>query len=104
MFRCNYCGKFFDEPDSYKECMGEFWGAPAYEEFSCCPYCKDTNFEKFREPEFYDVVGVHDNGTCIDLGRFTCLEDAVEIANLENNNYECGCEITDDLDNEIEWK
>lgn len=104
MFKCNCCGRTFDEPDSYTENVGEFWGAPAYEEFSCCPYCGDDCFEEFREPEFYDVVGVNMNGTCVDLGRFTCLEDAVETAHLEDDNYECGCEITDDLDNEVEWK
>ena len=49
MFRCNNCEHNFYEPDTYKECMGEFWGMPAYEEFACCPLCKSDDFEEVNE-------------------------------------------------------
>lgn len=42
---CYNCGKSFDEPRYYRECMGEFWGAPAYETFEVCPYCGDDCIE-----------------------------------------------------------
>lgn len=38
-FYCTSCGKVFDEPYEYEECVGEFWGAPAHQRFSECPYC-----------------------------------------------------------------
>lgn len=36
---CTSCGRVFDDPYDYEECVGEFWGAPAYQRFSECPYC-----------------------------------------------------------------
>lgn len=45
-YKCNECGNEFDEPDTYTECMGEFWGVPAYEEFGCCPRCKSDDYEE----------------------------------------------------------
>ena len=38
-YYCTDCGRVFDEPYSFTECVGEFWGAPAYQSFSECPYC-----------------------------------------------------------------
>ena len=38
-YYCTQCGRVFDEPEFYEECVGEFWGAPAYQSFSECPYC-----------------------------------------------------------------
>lgn len=49
MFQCNECESLFYEPDTYRECMGEFWGMPAYEEFGCCPVCKSDNYEEVEE-------------------------------------------------------
>ena len=28
-----------NELGSYSECVGEFWGSPAYQSFAVCPYC-----------------------------------------------------------------
>lgn len=38
-YRCCRCGKVFNEPGYYQDLVGEFWGQPAYEAISCCPYC-----------------------------------------------------------------
>ncbi len=38
-YYCTSCGEIFDEPETYSECIGEFWGAPAYQDFAECPYC-----------------------------------------------------------------
>ena len=38
-YYCTSCGEIFDEPETYSECVGEFWGAPAYQDFAECPYC-----------------------------------------------------------------
>ena len=39
MYRCLDCGKAFENPREYSECIGSFWGDPAYQTFEECPYC-----------------------------------------------------------------
>ena len=41
MLKCDDCGNTFEaeDLDYYTECVGEFWGSPAYETFYVCPYC-----------------------------------------------------------------
>jgi hypothetical protein len=51
MFECMDCGALFTEPDTYRECVGEFWGTPAYESFPCCPHCKSDDFEEVEDNE-----------------------------------------------------
>ena len=38
---CPDCERYFDSSEIHyrRECMGEFWGSPAYDEFPECPYC-----------------------------------------------------------------
>lgn len=50
-YKCYECGAEFDEPATYRECMGEFWGTPAYEEFDCCPVCKSDDIEEVTNSE-----------------------------------------------------
>lgn len=45
-YKCNDCGAEFDEPETYSEYMGEFWGFPAYEEFGRCPVCESDDYEE----------------------------------------------------------
>lgn len=51
IYRCNDCEATFTEPDTYKECIGEFWGMPAYQEFGCCPQCGSDDYEEVYEEE-----------------------------------------------------
>lgn len=46
MYKCNDCGAMFDEPATYRECVGEFWGTPAFEEFGSCPVCESEDYEE----------------------------------------------------------
>lgn len=46
-YKCCDCGRIFDEPKEYDERIGEFWGAPVYERFACCPYC-DGDFDDYE--------------------------------------------------------
>ena len=39
MFKCGDCEMLFDEPETVRESRGEFYGMPAYEDISICPYC-----------------------------------------------------------------
>jgi uncharacterized OB-fold protein len=56
-YRCNDCGNYFDEPATYTEKMGEFWGAPSYDTFSCCPCCKSEAIEEVDvDPEEVEVL------------------------------------------------
>lgn len=52
MWKCS-CGCIFtdDEAGTYQECVGEFWGAPAYETFMCCPSCGGDEFDEYYEEE-----------------------------------------------------
>ena len=50
-YKCNDCEAEFNEPDTYTEYMGEFWGVPAYEEFGCCPVCKSDDYEEVSDYE-----------------------------------------------------
>ena len=49
-FECAECGAIFDaeERATIKECVGEFWGAPAYEYWNACPYCKSTEIMEYE--------------------------------------------------------
>ena len=48
MFKCNSCGKIFDEPYNYsvEESRGEYWGIPCTETmyYSECPHCGEDDF------------------------------------------------------------
>ena len=54
MWKCEECGCIFeeDEMDSYQECVGEFWGFPAYETFYCCPNCNSEAIDEYDETEY----------------------------------------------------
>ncbi len=61
-YRCSDCGNIFaeDEIETVRESRGEFWGAPAYETVSVCPYCHSDEFDEFNENEEGDE---DDSGT-----------------------------------------
>ena len=52
-YKCEDCGEIFneDEAEVKKENQGEFWGAPAYQEFNVCPRCKSYCIERYTEEE-----------------------------------------------------
>lgn len=41
MYRCEECGHLFEEGEQehISECVGEYWGSPAYQEYDVCPCC-----------------------------------------------------------------
>lgn len=53
MYVCNDCGMFFEEDmlRINRESVGEFWGAPAYQEYGVCPYCKSTSYSEAEQCE-----------------------------------------------------
>ena len=48
MYKCCECGAVFEEPATWKEYRGEYWGDPAYEEMSGCPECEGGYEEAFE--------------------------------------------------------
>lgn len=52
-YRCLDCGAEFDEPESYKSYVGEYWGEPVYEYLSVCPYCHG----------YFEPIVYNDDGT-----------------------------------------
>ena len=54
---CLDCGEIFDEPHTYSENVGEFWGTPAYEDFTECPSCGGGFIEMTSEMEdVYEIA------------------------------------------------
>ena len=55
-YKCADCGEIFDEEDSgiRKENVGEFWGAPAYQEYNVCPNCNSYYIGRYNEDEDND--------------------------------------------------
>ena len=45
MFICFDCGAVFDEPATYRDSRGEFWGAPVWETCGMCPVCGSTEYD-----------------------------------------------------------
>ena len=41
MYKCIECGTVFEEPKTWKEGRGEFWGMPCTETMSGCPKCRE---------------------------------------------------------------
>lgn len=61
LYECENCGAVMteDELATYQECVGEFWGSPAYETFDCCPHCGGEVYEyegdeEDEECKYYD--------------------------------------------------
>lgn len=54
MWKCYDCGAIFEEPATYQENVGDYWGAPAYESFDCCPNCKSDDIEDLDEEKEYE--------------------------------------------------
>lgn len=50
-YTCSYCGKKFFIPDSVQECVGEYWGTPAFEWQSVSPCCHDYFYEEGEDEE-----------------------------------------------------
>lgn len=51
--KCYDCGAIFDEEDAdeRRECVGEFWGSPAYDSYLVCPCCGSDDLEDYEEDE-----------------------------------------------------
>ena len=47
-YRCCDCGAVFDDPATWEESRGEFWGFPCTETMSGCPECEGDYEEAFR--------------------------------------------------------
>ena len=56
MIHCCDCNSYFEEEDLklVREKMGEFWGAPAYQEFMNCPECSSDYIEEYDGEENED--------------------------------------------------
>lgn len=69
MYRCTHCKHLFEEPEvrSYTECVGEFWGTPAYDTFTDehCPDCGSDDFEEVHSTcwncKYIDKCGNYEN-------------------------------------------
>ena len=53
MYKCNCCQEVFETPRTYSECVGEFWGTPAFQEFGCCPCCGEDEYSEVIAEDIY---------------------------------------------------
>ena len=59
MYKCCDCGIAFIEPRTYEE-KHEFWGAPCYETFTCCPSCGSDEIEECNGDEDEEDLEIYD--------------------------------------------
>ena len=52
---CLECGAImdWDDVETYQECVGEYWGTPAYETYGKCPHCGAC--DEITDSEYYIV-------------------------------------------------
>lgn len=79
MYICLECGAVFEEPETWEEGRGEFWGFPCSETVSGCPECGGDYEEALQCAEcgewfFTDEL---DDGLCED-----CQEEEIEDDNI----------------------
>ena len=48
MFKCTECEAIFEEPATWEESRGEFWGFPCTETMVGCPECRGGCEEAFE--------------------------------------------------------
>ena len=50
MLWCCECETAFEEEDAHvvHDCVGEFWGEPAYQDFLECPFCGSDEIEDYE--------------------------------------------------------
>lgn len=73
-YKCKECGHIFEENEAkcYRENQGECHGAIAYETFTVCPCCGDTDFEEIKPCK--KCGGEHLEEELFDGVCFECLE------------------------------
>lgn len=58
-YYCEDCHRVMDELDMDRECIGEYWGVPAYIDYGICPLCGSTEvgdcIEDCEECEYAEV-------------------------------------------------
>ena len=52
-YKCQECGETFtlEESAAVSDCVGEFWGSPAYNEFVACPRCRCTDLDHIDDED-----------------------------------------------------
>ncbi len=77
---CLECYHIFDEPKSWKEDRGEYFGSPCYEKFSGCPDCGGAYIETHR----CDCCGEYINtDTYVEIGDERYCENCFMIKSLD---------------------
>ena len=98
MIICGECGKRFGEEEikTVSECVGEYWGVPAYQDYGTCPFCGSDCIE---EEKYRLMVDGTTEDTFDDKDK--ALEALKEL--LKEPEYK-GCEIIllDQWDDEVE--
>lgn len=94
MCKCCNCGAIFPVEDvaRIEECVGEFWGAPAFEHWDACPVCKDTDIEDYEPMEYwvsyYLQDGTQTGGTLTVTNKENAYDQLEEqLKKIHGDNY-----------------
>lgn len=51
IYKCENCGRVFtdEQAETRSEYVGEFWGAPAYQEIRVCPDCRSEEIDAYTD-------------------------------------------------------
>lgn len=61
MYRCESCGRKFNEPGSYKDYRDEYWGVPCWQDIPCCPYCKSDDYYDLTKKRRANIENLKNN-------------------------------------------
>lgn len=86
MYKCLGCGHLFEEGEqkTYRECVGEYFGTPAYEEYSGCPICE----EAYEEIEPCKICGGYETKEVFEDVCEICKGEVLKrFRDLVENNF-----------------
>ena len=85
MYKCCDCGHIFEDGEEKKisECVGEYGGSPAYEEYTACPVCNGS----YEEIKPCKICGSYDHDYDEDFCEL-CKKDVLKrFQNFVNNEF-----------------
>ena len=90
MYKCLECGHIFDEPKSWNESRGEFWGSSCSETLCGCPHCEGGYEEAYLCEiceEYFLKSELHGN----------VCDDCIKEYGTFENCYKIGAENTEKI-------
>lgn len=95
MYKCDTCGKYFDEPTEVNINLESFYGVSDlfdnyhYETYDACPYCNDISIDKMSLESYYEEIILNKEKEIADLKmEINIKNQIIERLQDENNTRE----------------